>query len=88
MLIMSRNDKLLKRLQSRPRDFTYDELVTLLHGLGYLEEYKGRTSGSRVAFIHGETLHVIRFHKPHPGNELKLYQIEQIIDALKDREVI
>ncbi|KJS17997.1 MAG: hexulose-6-phosphate isomerase [Peptococcaceae bacterium BRH_c4b] len=85
---MSRQDKLIKRLLNRPRDFTYDELKTLLHGFGYSEENKGRSSGSRVAFIHGVTQHIIRLHKPHPGNELKLYQIDQLIEVLKTQGVI
>jgi hypothetical protein len=85
---MSKQEKQLQRLLSRPRDFTYDELKSLLHGLGYREETKGKTSGSRVAFIHNQTLHIISLHKPHPGNELKVYQIDQIIEALKKQEVI
>jgi hypothetical protein len=85
---MTKHDKLIKKLLRRPRDFTYDELKTLLCGLGYEEESKGRASGSRVAFIHSDTRHIIRLHKPHPRNELKLYQIDQIIKVLKDQEVI
>ena len=85
---MSKQDILLKRLLSRPRDFTYNELKTLLNGLGYTEVNKGRTAGSSIVFIHGSTRHIIRLHKPHPGNELKLYQIDQIIDTLKNQEVI
>jgi len=27
-------------------------------------------------------------HKPHPGNELKKYQIEQLIEELKARSLI
>jgi hypothetical protein len=85
---MSKQDKLLIRLLGRPRDFTYDELKTLLQGLGYTEDNKGKTSGSRVAFINNKTQHIIRLHKPHPGNELQLYQVNQIIEILKDLEVI
>ncbi len=85
---MSKHDKLIKKLLRRPRDFSCEELRTLLHGLGYEEESKGRVSGSRVAFIHRTTRHIIRLHKPHPGNELKLYQVDQIIKVLKDQEVI
>lgn len=32
---MTRKDKLVARLKSRPRDFTWDELVRLLASLGY-----------------------------------------------------
>ncbi len=85
---MSKHGKLIKRLLSRPRDFTYDDLRALLYGLGYEEESKGKTSGSRVAYIHRDTRHIIRLHKPHPGNELKLYQVDQIINTLKGQDVI
>lgn len=85
---MSKHDKLLKRFLTKPRDFTYDELRAFLTGLGYDECNIGRTSGSRVAFINSKTGHIIRLHKPHPGNELKRYQIEQTIDALLEQGVI
>ncbi|NSW92203.1 MAG: type II toxin-antitoxin system HicA family toxin [Firmicutes bacterium] len=85
---MSKHDKLLKRLLSRPRDFTFDELKTLLGGLGYIEDSKGKTSGARIAFIHIDKKHIIRLHRPHPGNELKLYQVDQVIEALKNQGVI
>ena len=77
---MTKTDKLLSRLLSRPRDFTYDELRSLLSGFGYEEVTSGRTSGSRVAFI--------RLHKPHPAPALKRYQVEAIIDELTRMGVI
>jgi len=85
---MSKDDKLIKRLLSKPNDFTYNELRKLLTHLGYEESQSGKTSGSRVAFIHKDSKHIIRLHKPHPNNELKQYQIEQIIDELKSRRLI
>lgn len=60
----------------------------LLGRLGYTEESRGRTSGSRVAFVHSPSKHIIRLHKPHPGNTLRRYQIDALIEALRDREVI
>ena len=80
---MGRLEKLIQKLLSRPRDFTYDELKRLLRGLGYQELKLGKTSGSRVAFIHTETNHIIRLHKPHPAKILKSYQIDQIIEEFK-----
>ncbi|MGP1455018.1 MAG: type II toxin-antitoxin system HicA family toxin [Treponema sp.] len=70
---------------SKPKDFTYTELRTLLKVLGYGEIQSGKTAGSRVAFIRLSDGHIIRLHKPHPNNELKQYQIEQIIDELQLR---
>lgn len=85
---MSKDDKLLKKLLSRLKNFTYDELRKVLSGLGYTETQKGETSGSRVAFIDVSDRHIIRLHKPHPNNELKQYQIDQIIDELRSRGII
>jgi hypothetical protein len=85
---MSKNEKLFKRLLSKPKDFTYNELKRLLTGLGYSETQSGKSSGSRVAFINESTHHIIRLHKPHPGNELKQYQIEQLIEEFQLRRLI
>jgi HicA toxin of bacterial toxin-antitoxin, len=85
---MSRGEKLIKRLLSKPKDFTYNELKALLSHLGYIESQSGKTSGSRVAFVNEKDKHIIRLHKPHPNNELKQYQIEQIIEELKSRSLI
>jgi len=85
---MSKEDKLLERFLSRPKDFTYNETKKLLKGLGYKESNQGKTSGSRVAFVHLESKHIIRLHKPHPGNELKRYQLDQIREELVGRGLI
>ena len=79
---MSKEEKLIKRLLTKPKDFSYNELRRLLAFLGYIENPSGKTSGSRVSFYNSNTNHIIRLHKPHPGNELKQYQIEQLIDEL------
>ena len=85
---MSKKDKLLKRLKSKPLDFTYDELKTLLNYLGFNEDNKGKTSGSRVMFFEVNSNEVIRLHKPHPNNILKEYQLKQIIITLRKIGVI
>lgn len=85
---MSKKEKLIKKLLNRNQSFTYSDLKTLLSGLGYEESTRGKTSGSRATFIHSDTKHVIRLHKPHPGNELKIYQKEQVIDELRKSGVI
>lgn len=85
---MSGNTKLLKRLLARPKDFTYDELKKLLSAVDCEEDNKGRTSGSRVAFVHKDTGTILRLHKPHPNNELKGYQINLVIEFLQNLGVI
>ena len=84
---MSKIEKLIERLKSRPKDFTYDELKTLLNSFGYYEDNKGKTSASRVIFIN-ECRGRILLHKPHPSNIFKPYQIKQIIETLKNEGVI
>jgi hypothetical protein len=84
---LSKKEKLAKRLLSRPSDFTFDELVTLLGHLGYLNEASGKTSGSRVAFSNNAG-DFIRLHKPHPRNILKPYQIDDIIENLKEKGLL
>ena len=85
---MSKDERLLKRLLARPKNFTYTELKKLLVSLGYIGSQSGKTSGSRVAFIDKKANHIIRLHKPHPRNELKQYQIDQVIEELKTRGLI
>jgi hypothetical protein len=82
---MSKKNKILERLKNIPKDFTYDELTTLLKGFQY-EEDQG--SGSRVKFINLQTKSIISLHKPHPGNILKIYQLEDILEELESRGVI
>ncbi|MEM8898365.1 MAG: type II toxin-antitoxin system HicA family toxin [Bacteroidota bacterium] len=85
---MSKIEKLILKLLSHKSSFTYNELRTLLTKLGYEEKRLGKTSGSRVAYVHSNTKHIIRLHKPHPGNELKRYQIKYLVDELKKQGYI
>jgi hypothetical protein len=80
---MSKIDKLIVRLLSFPKDFTYSELKMLLLSFGY-KEIQG--AGSRVCFSSND--HKIKLHKPHPGNILKRYQLELIIDELTNKGLI
>lgn len=85
---MSKLEKLLQKISSKPKTFKYSELRTLLLGLGYDKLNTGKTSGSRVAFYNEKTKHIFRLHRPHPGNELKKYQINLIIEELKEQGII
>jgi hypothetical protein len=80
---MAKKEKLLQRLLSIPRDFTWNELVTLLYYFGFEEERKGKTGGSRRKFV-DVSGNVINLHKPHPGNILKEYAIKQVIERLRE----
>lgn len=85
---MTKQEKLLKRFLSKPHDFTYYEMKKLLGGLGYQEIRTGKTSGSSVAFINKGTHHFIRFHKPHPRNIMKRYQLNLVEEELRNREIL
>ena len=84
---MSRRGKLLKRLMSKPKDFTYDEARTLLIQLGFKENNKGKTSGSRVVFKKDVNTK-IQLHKTHPEKILKKYQLESLLEDLNRYGVI
>ena len=83
---MTKKDKLLERFLSMPKDFSYQELKTLLNSLGYEESNLGKTSGSRVLFFNVIKQSKIRIHKPHPGNILKKYQIVEVISKITSKE--
>jgi len=84
---MRQKEKLIKRLKLRPKDFTFDEAETLLKYLNYTRYNKGKTSGSRVIFI-SEGHEPIMLHKPHPRNEMKIYQVKQLIEILEEEGMI
>jgi hypothetical protein len=71
------------RLLSEPKDYTFDELATLLKNLGYVLNNSGKTSGSGVKFVNPQTKHIMNLHKPHPSPVLKSYEIKRTISRLK-----
>ena len=78
---MGKREKLIERLLKKPKDFTFEEMVTLLSYFGY-EQKQGGT-GSDIKFIKNGSNEVINFHRPHPNGILKSYIINQIIDKLR-----
>lgn len=78
---MSKKDKLIDRLMKKPKDFTFDEMVSLLLYFGY--ELKQGGTGSSVKFVKEESNEVINFHKPHPNGILKRYVLDQVIEKLR-----
>lgn len=75
---MSKLQKILDRIINNSGRVTSTELSYVLSRFGYLEVKTGKSSGSRVAFYNKSKKVLIRLHKPHPGNELKDYQIKLI----------
>lgn len=83
---MSRKEKLIQKLNSNPRDFTFEEMQTLLELLGFKMSNKGKTSGSRVKFMRGNIAVIL--HKPHPRKELLEYQVKSILAVLKGENLL
>lgn len=84
---MTKREKLIQRFRSKPKDFTWNELVALLEGFGYARVGSGKTGGSRVRFVHAK-YPPISLHRPHPTPVLKRYQVEQIEEMLKGEGLI
>ena len=85
---MTQFQKLNERFLAKPKDFTFIEMKKLLEGLGYREIQTGKTSGSRAAFIHKNTRHIIRLHRPHPQPNMKRYQLDFVEEELKLRGLL
>lgn len=84
---IGRKEKLIQRFLKLPKDFTFEETITLLGYLGYRIHNKGATSGSRIRFVNdfGE---FIDMHRPHPGNIMKEWMMKKIYLHLKSKNLI
>ena len=85
---MGQKDKLIERLKSNPKDFTFEESETLLKYLGFIKSNKGKPSGSRVQFMLPNSNFKIDLHKPHPRKELLPYQVKALLESLKGMGLI
>jgi hypothetical protein len=81
---MSRQEKLISRLLSIPKDFTWDELCKVVAYYGYEELTGGKTGGSRRRFV-DQKKNIITLHKPHPANIVKSYAIREVISHLREK---
>ena len=80
---MPTKDKLIRKLFQKkiPRDFSKQELDTLLSQCDCTKGSGGRGSGIR--FIHNASGRILAFDEPHPGNDLYLYQVKMVREFLK-----
>jgi hypothetical protein len=86
---VSTKEKLIKRFLALPKDFTFEELVKLLTALGFVMSNKGKTSGSRVKFMHAGRSSTIQIHKPHTsGNPVKEAALKEIHTHLIEKKHI
>lgn len=85
---MTKKVKLLDKLTRKPipKDFTKNELDTLMKQCGCTKFQGGRGSGIR--YYHNDTKRILQFDGPHPGNELYQYHIKETIKFLKDIGII
>jgi len=84
---MTKQKKLTERLLLKPKDFTWNELAKVLTSFGYEQIRGGKTGASRVRFIHPNYPPII-LHKPHPRPILKRYQLEGVIELLKQEKLL
>ena len=84
---MGQKEKLIRKLKSRPADFTFEEAESLLKYFNYSRSNKGHTSGSRVMFVSKQYAPIL-LHKPHPRKELLMYQVKQLVDILEQEGLI
>ncbi|MCC5845096.1 MAG: type II toxin-antitoxin system HicA family toxin [Verrucomicrobia bacterium] len=83
---MTQIEKLQTRFLSKPKDFTWDELCKLLKNKGF-QLLSG--SGSRYKFVYdGPGKEVISLHKPHPGNIVKKYVLENVETKLREMSLL
>lgn len=85
---MGQKEKLIEKLKSKSKTFTFDDAEALLGYLGYCKSNKGKTSGSRVMFSSNEHKTKILLHKPHPRKELLEYQVKQLIEQLEQEDLL
>ena len=85
---MGQKEKLIAKLKTIPKDFTFDEAESLLGYLTYHRYNKGKTSGSRVIFISDEYKTKILLNKPTPSHALLDYQVRQLVEQLEQEGLI
>lgn len=76
---MSKKEKLLEKIFSRPANFTWDEAVKLMKQYNF---ELAKHSGARRVFKHTSGLKIF-LHEPHPQNTLLNYAMEKLIEGLK-----
>ena len=85
---MTREEKLKRRILQQPKDFTFEELETLLYQLGFERDNKGKTSGSRVRFYNKDKRIQYLAHKPHPKSIIKEKALKDIVDFLTENKLL
>ena len=74
-------EKLYERLKNNPRNVDFNELVTLLEGLGF--EKKLGKGGAHISFRHPELQLYVHVAKPHPHNKVLPVYVNRIVKAIE-----
>ena len=85
---MTKADKLFQKLFSNPppKNFKWDDFVTLMKRLGFTLEFNARGS-SHCIFYKDNPRVVLQFLKPHPGDELKVIYIKKARAFLEEQNL-
>lgn len=76
---MSRMDKLIQRIKENPKNVRFEDIESLLNGLGF----QTRSRGSHYTFKKGKTL--IMVVKPHGSKKFTaMVDIKKMLDYLKE----
>ena len=85
---MGQKEKLIAKLKTNPKTFSFDDAELLLGYFTYYRSNKGKTSGSRVMFTSDRYRSKILLHKPNPRKELLEYQVKQLIELLEQEGLL
>ena len=78
---MSKKAKLIQKLKSEPKGFTWDEATSLMNSCGFKLE-NARGGGSGRMFRNVTSKQKVRLHEPHPQKTLLPYMVEILVEAL------
>ena len=82
---MGKTDKLIEKMKSIPNDLRYTDFKKILESLGYVENNKGKTSGSRVIFYRASDNDKIGGDKPHGNGSVSQGWIKRVVKHLLDK---
>ncbi|NMA36978.1 MAG: type II toxin-antitoxin system HicA family toxin [Papillibacter sp.] len=85
---MGRKDEQIKRLLSKPKDYTISELDILMSNCGCIKDNRGKTSGSAIKYLHEKSGAKLFIHEPHPRRNLPEYAIKKAISFLTEIDEI
>lgn len=82
---MTKADKLVTRFKNLAKDFTWQELVTML---GHMKFIEIQGNGSRVKFYNNQLDCLIQLHKPHPAKIIKRYAMKEVLAVLQQEKLL